>query len=165
MNITDSSTITTENPDPVLYSVAAANLLYATAEALVSTATAHVLDIISANNTGLTEDCSKCVPALLVGRVVAKLAAFYVPDVIVALQCLPGHGVQLEFDLPHHLRGHQLRGYLDTAASQGRIRGLGGKYICSSLELALALLLRSPPSRLNSRRRDRLVSVCLREVE
>ncbi|ROV91444.1 hypothetical protein VSDG_07160 [Cytospora chrysosperma] len=65
LNITDSSTFTTENPGPLLYPVAAENLSYATAEALVSTAMPTFVSRSSGGETGSV--------------------SFYLPDAIMAL--------------------------------------------------------------------------------
>ncbi|ROW08824.1 hypothetical protein VMCG_02745 [Cytospora schulzeri] len=131
LNLTDPSTIPTEDSDPVLYPVAAANLSDATAETLVSTAIAQVLDIIAANNTGLTDSCSKCVAALSVGQMVAKLAPTYVPDAMVALCQATGFSSNATCQTTYEATS--FGAVWTQVLAKAEVAGLDGRYICSSL--------------------------------
>lgn len=70
LNLTDPKTIPTVNNDPVYYPVAIANLTESTSEAFVQIALAEVQSIISGSG-GLSGNCSKCVAALNVGKLLA----------------------------------------------------------------------------------------------
>lgn len=130
-NLTDPSSIPTEDSDTVLYPVPAANLSDAAAKALVSTAVAQVLDIISANNTGLTDSCSKCVAALSVGQTVAKLAPSYVPDAMVAL--CQATGFKPDSTCLTTYEATSFGAIWTQVLAKAEVAGLDGRYICSSL--------------------------------
>lgn len=62
-----------------------ANLTQSDADAFVSAALTEVLDIIQDSSSGLSGNCSKCIAALSVGQLVAKLAPTLLPDAMVSL--------------------------------------------------------------------------------
>jgi hypothetical protein len=72
-NLTDPKTIPTADHDPVYYPKAMANLTNATSEAFVQIALAEIKGIIE-DNGGLSGNCSKCIAALSVGKLVAQTA-------------------------------------------------------------------------------------------
>ncbi len=77
LNLTDPKTIPTADHDPVYYPKAIANLTNATSEAFVQIALAEIKGIIE-DNGGLSGNCSKCIAALSVGKLVAQTAPSYV---------------------------------------------------------------------------------------
>ncbi|OIW29917.1 sphingomyelin phosphodiesterase [Coniochaeta ligniaria NRRL 30616] len=85
LNLTDPTTIPTHDTDPVVYPVPLANLTSADAEAVVSAALAEVLSIIHDTNSALSNNCSKCIAALSVGQLAARLAPTLLPDALVTL--------------------------------------------------------------------------------
>lgn len=131
LNLTDPSTIPKEDPDPVLYPVAAANLSEAAASSIVSTAIAEILNIISANNTGLTDSCSRCVAALSVGQLVAKLAPSYVPDALVAL--CQAAGFSSNSTCQNTYEATSFGAVWTQVLAKADVAGLDGRYICASL--------------------------------
>lgn len=111
--------------------MAASNLSDVTAEALVSTAMAQVLDMVSASNTGLTDSCSKCVAALSVGQIVARLAPLYVPDAMVALCQATGFSSTSTCQTTYEATSF---GAIWTQVlAKAEFACLDGRYICSSL--------------------------------
>jgi len=102
----------------------------ATSEALVALAMAEIKSIIYESG-GLSSNCSKCIAALSVGKVLAQTAPSYVPDAMVALCQSTGFSTNLTCQRTY------------TAGSYGAIwtqvlaladvTGLDGRYICNSL--------------------------------
>lgn len=115
----------------MLYPVPVANLSDASAEALISTAVAQILDIISANNTGLPDSCSKCVAALSVGHMVAKMAPSYVPDAMVAL--CQATGFSSDSTCLSTYEATSFGAVWTQVLAKAEVAGLDGRYICSSL--------------------------------
>ena len=84
LNLTDWTTIPTVDLDPVYYPPAVANVTNATAIAFVNRAIAQILEI-AAGAGGVSGNCSKCVAALSIGKVVAQVVPKSVPNALVAL--------------------------------------------------------------------------------
>lgn len=82
-NLTNPDTIPTHDTDPVVYPVALTNLTNTTAHAIVSEALSQVLDII--HDSGASSNCSRCIAALSVGQMAARLAPMLLPDAMIAL--------------------------------------------------------------------------------
>lgn len=78
LNLTNPDTIPSVNTDPVYYPLAIANLTNATSEALVRLALTQLNSIIYESG-GLSGNCSKCIAALSVGKVLAQTAPSFVP--------------------------------------------------------------------------------------
>ncbi|MCJ1382360.1 hypothetical protein MMC17_005473 [Xylographa soralifera] len=83
-NLTNPKTIPTADNDPVFYPPAVANVSNATAAAFVNTAIAQIVEIV-AGSGGISGNCSKCVAALNIGKVVAQVVPHSVPAALVAL--------------------------------------------------------------------------------
>lgn len=115
----------------MLYPVAAANLSEAAASSIVSTAIAEILNIISANNTGLTDSCSRCVAALSVGQLVAKLAPSYVPDALVAF--CQATGFSSNSTCQNTYEATSFGAVWTQVLAKADVAGLDGRYICASL--------------------------------
>lgn len=115
----------------MLYPVAAANLSDAAASALVSKAMTEVLNIISADNTNLTDSCSKCAAALSVGQMVARLAPSYLPDALVALCQTTGFSSNSTCQTTYEATS--FGAVWTQVLAKADVAGLDGRYICSSL--------------------------------
>lgn len=131
LNLTDPSTIPTEDLDPVLYPVAAANLSETASAAVISAAVAEILDIISTNNSGLAGSCSKCVAALSVAKLAATLAPAHVPDAMVAL--CKATGFSSNSSCQSTYEAGSFGAVWTQVLVKADIAGLDGQYICSSL--------------------------------
>ncbi|KAI1854324.1 hypothetical protein JX265_012493 [Neoarthrinium moseri] len=84
-NVTDPLSIQSHNADPVYFPAALANLSEASAEAVITAASGEILTILTANHTALASNCSRCVAALTIAQMAAKLAPSYLPDAMVSL--------------------------------------------------------------------------------
>lgn len=111
--------------------MAIANLSDASAEAVVSAATTEIMGIISANNTGLSNNCSKCIAALSVGQLVAKLAPSYIPDAMVAL--CQATAFSSNSSCQSNYEAGSFGAVLTQVLAKADISGLDGRYICASL--------------------------------
>lgn len=131
LNLTDPSTIPTEDPDPVLYPEAAVNVSDAAAEAIISASIAQIMDIVSANNTGLSNNCSKCIAALAVGQMAAKLVPSYLPDAMVSLCQATGFSSNATCQSTYE--ASSFGAVWTQVLAKADVAGLDGRYICSSL--------------------------------
>jgi hypothetical protein len=131
LNLTDPSTIPTEDLDPVLYPVAAANLSAVASAAIISAAVADILNIIHANGSGLASNCSKCVAALSVAKLAAALAPTYIPDAMVAL--CQATGFSSNSSCQNTYEAGSFGAVWTQVLSKADVAGLDGQYICSSL--------------------------------
>ncbi|CCC13349.1 unnamed protein product [Sordaria macrospora k-hell] len=130
-NLTDQKHVPDSNDDPVIFPQPVANLSDATGEAIVSAAVSEILRIFESNNTGGSNTCSKCVAALAVGQMVAKLAPTRFPTGMVSLCHKLMFSTYSSCELTYGPNGSgaswaQILAYADVA-------GLDGKYICSYL--------------------------------
>ncbi len=130
-NLTNPETIPTYDTDPVVYPVAVANLTDASAEAIIDAAITEVLDIVSANNTGLSDNCSRCIAALSVGQVVARLAPEHLPNALVKL-CQVTAFSSNSSCLTTYEEGSFGATWTQILA-KADVTGLDGRYICASL--------------------------------
>lgn len=131
LNLTDPSTIPTEDLDPVLYPVAATNLSDSASAAVISAAVDEILQIISANSSGLAGNCSKCVAALSVAKLAANLAPTYVPDAMVALCQATGFSSNSSCQTTYE--AGSFGAVWTQVLAKADVAGLDGRYICSSL--------------------------------
>ncbi|KAK0635193.1 Metallo-dependent phosphatase-like protein [Bombardia bombarda] len=130
-NLTNPEAIPTHDDDPVLYPPAQANLTHDAAEALVAAATAEVLSIIEANDTGLSSNCSKCIAALSVAQMVARLAPTYLPDAMVSL-CL-STGFKPESVCKNTYEASNFGASWTQILAKANVASLDGRYICAYL--------------------------------
>ncbi|PSS02476.1 Metallo-dependent phosphatase-like protein [Coniella lustricola] len=135
LNLTDPSTIPTTDPDPVLYPEPVASLTETAAAAVISASTAQILEIIDANNTGLTDSCSKCIAALSVGQLVAKLAPSYLPDAMVQLCQTIGFSTNATCQTTYEASA--FGAVWTQVLANADVEGLDGRYICASLSTSL----------------------------
>lgn len=89
------------------------------------------MDIILANNTGLTNNCSKCIAALSVGQMAAKLAPSYLPDAMVDLCQTTGFGSNSTCQSTYEASA--FGAVWTQVLAKADVAGLDGRYICSSL--------------------------------
>lgn len=130
LNLTDPKTVPTADNDPVFYPPGIANLTNATSEALAFLALSEIKSIIYENG-GIASNCSKCIAALSVGKILAQTAPSFVPAAMVTLCQATGFASNLTCQNTY------------TAGSFGAIwtqvlaladvTGLDGRYICNSL--------------------------------
>lgn len=130
-NLTNPETIPTYDADPVLYPEPLVNLTNSSAEAVVAAAMAEVMSIINANDSGFASNCSKCVAALSVGQLVAKLAPTLLPDAMVALCQATGFASNSSCLTTYEAGSYGAVWTQVLAAAD--VTGLDGQYICSSL--------------------------------
>lgn len=115
----------------MLYPEAAVNVSDAVAEAIILTSIAQILDIISANNTGLNGNCSKCIAALSVGQMAAKLVPSYLPDAMVSL--CQSTGFASNSTCQSTYEASSFGAVWTQVLAKADVAGLDGRYICSSL--------------------------------
>lgn len=130
LNLTDPKTIPTADNDPVYYPEAIANLTNSTSEALVQIALSEIQGIIS-DDGGLSGNCSKCVAALSVGKLLAQSAPTYVPDALVAL-CQATKFASNASCIATYTAG-SFGAIWTQVLALADVTGLDGQYICSSL--------------------------------
>ncbi|KAK0719621.1 Metallo-dependent phosphatase-like protein [Lasiosphaeris hirsuta] len=130
-NLTNPETVPIHGTDPVLYPPAVGNLTDENAEAVVAAAMAEVAAIIEANNTSISKNCSKCIAALSIGQIVAKLAPAHLPDALVSVCQMtsfrPAKLCQTTYEASSF--GASWAQILASAD----VVGLDGQYICASL--------------------------------
>jgi hypothetical protein len=130
LNLTDPKTIPTANNDPVYYPAAIANLTNATSEAFVQVALAEIKSLIS-DNGGLSGNCSKCIAALSVGKLVAQTAPSFVPDALISLCQSTGFASNSSCTASYTAGNY---GAIWTQIlALADVTGLDGRYICNSL--------------------------------
>ncbi|KAK7962496.1 uncharacterized protein PG986_003321 [Apiospora aurea] len=131
LGVTDPLNIPTHDMDPVHYPKAFAELSDASAEAVIAAAKAEILDILNAGHTGLTSNCSKCVAALSVGQMAAKLAPTYLPDAMFSL-CK-----ETAFASNSTCQAQYEAGSFGATWTQilshAEVTGLDGQFICAAL--------------------------------
>jgi hypothetical protein len=128
LNLTDPSTIPTADNDPVVYPQALANFTNATIDTLMKSALAEIRTNISDNGTS---NCTKCLAALSVGKMVAKLAPSHLPDAMVQL-CQVTKFASNATCLAEYAAGSYGAIWTQILALAD-VTGLDGQYICNSL--------------------------------
>lgn len=131
LNLTNPKTVPQEDLDPVYYPKAIADVSRTTAREFIKIATAEVLSIISDGNSGLSSNCSKCIAALSVGKLAAKVAPKLVPAVMVSLCQSTGFASNASCTANYAAGSYgavwtQVLAFAD-------VTGLDGQYICNSL--------------------------------
>ena len=129
-NLTDPKNLPKVDTDPVFYPPAVADLDNATAQAFVANAITQIKEIISGTG-GISGNCSKCVAALNIGKIVAQVTPENVPDALVALCESTG------FASNTSCVGTYSAGSFGAIWTQilalADVSGLDGQYICNSL--------------------------------
>jgi Calcineurin-like phosphoesterase len=133
LNLTSPKSIPTTDDDPVYYPVPVGTITNKSANAFVAEAYAQVLELIQnpANGSGIQGNCSKCIAALNVGKLVAKVAPEKVPGALVQLCQATG------FASNATCTGNYAAGSFGAIWTQilafADVSGLDGQYICNSL--------------------------------
>ncbi len=131
LNLTDPKTVPTSSGDPVFYPPAIANLTNVTSDALVQLALVELNSIIFDNNGGLSTNCSKCIAALSVGKILAQVVPSHVPAAMISLcqstrfasnsSCATTYSASV------------FGGIWTQVLAYADVTGLDGQYICNSL--------------------------------
>lgn len=130
-SLTDPDVAPSLGNDEVLYPPVVANLSDTGAHAVVSAALKQVLSIIGANDSGLSDNCSKCTAALSVGQVISRMAPEAMPEAMVLLCILTGF--KPEYQCGDTYRATVLGAPLVQVLSKANVAGLDGRYICNYL--------------------------------
>lgn len=130
LNLTNPKTIPQVSTDPVYYPKPIADLTNATSEAVVKAALAEINAIIS-DDGGLSSNCSKCVAALSVGKLVAQTAPSYVPDALVSL-CQSTKFASNSSCVTSYAAGN-FGAIWTQILALADVTGLDGRYICNAL--------------------------------
>jgi hypothetical protein len=130
-NVTNPFAIPAHDTDQVYFPQALANLSDASAEAVIAATSAEIMNIFSANLTGLTSNCSRCVAALSVAQVAAKLAPTYLPDAIIAICKATGYASNATCQAQYE--AGSFGSTWTQIVSNAEVTGLDGQYICSFL--------------------------------
>lgn len=129
LNLTDPKSIPTADSDKIYYP-AGLNLTNATSEALVQVALSEIKSIIS-DVGGLSGNCSKCIAALGVGKLLAQSAPEYVPDAMISLCQSTGFASNTSCKTTYEAGSY---GAIWTQVlALADVTGLDGQYICSTL--------------------------------
>ncbi|EPE05725.1 ser thr protein phosphatase family protein [Ophiostoma piceae UAMH 11346] len=133
LNLTSPYSIPNSNSDPLIYPVSLANLTEPSTEAVIKAATQEILSIISANSSssGLASNCSRCIAALSVGQMVARLAPAALPDAMISLCETTGFASNATCQLNYAADVFGAAWTQILAAAD--VTGLDGQYICASL--------------------------------
>lgn len=83
--LTNPESLPLHGMDTPVFPPSVGKLSEESANAVVDAATSQILSIVDANNTGLSTNCSKCIPALSVGQAASVLATTHIPEALVSL--------------------------------------------------------------------------------
>lgn len=130
-NLTNPQSIPAHDTDPIFYPESPVDLTNSVADSLVSAALTEIKAIIASSDPGLGSNCSKCIAALSVGQIVAKLAPTYLPTAIVSLCQTTGWASNATCQSTYEA------GSFGAAWTQilakADLGGVDGRYICASL--------------------------------
>ncbi|CAD6447272.1 32783d75-543c-494e-a4b2-18cf42dd1f5a [Sclerotinia trifoliorum] len=130
LNLTDPTTIPTAADDPVYFPEAIGNLNNTPPETLVHNALNEIKDIIF-NDTAFSSNCTKCIAALKVGKVLAQQAPLFVPDALVSL--CQATGFAKNTTCKNNYAAGSWGAIWTQVLSLANVTGSDGQYICSSL--------------------------------
>ncbi|KAK3325362.1 Metallo-dependent phosphatase-like protein [Apodospora peruviana] len=131
-SLTDPEKLPDHGTDPPLFPTALTNLTLTDADALISTAVIQILQIIGANSTGLSSNCSKCIAALSIGQLMSKMAPTYIPDAMVSLCQLTHFKNDIVCKTTYGVDG--IGASWTQVLSRANVAGLDGQYICAYLD-------------------------------
>ena len=130
LNLTDPKTIPTTDTDPVFYPEAIANISNTTAENFVATALLQIQEIIGGAG-GVSGNCSKCIAALEIGKLVAQVTPQSVPNALVTL--CQSTGFTSNSSCKNTYSAGSFGAIWTQVLAFADVSGLDGRYICSSL--------------------------------
>ncbi|MCJ1314253.1 hypothetical protein MMC25_007933 [Agyrium rufum] len=129
-NLTDPNTIPEIDVDPIYYPVPiAGNVSNADAEAFLASAVAQIQEIVTGDS--IVGNCSKCVAALNVGKVVAQVIPSYMPDAMVALCEVTGFASKSSCE--ENYAADSFGPIWTQVLALADISGSDGVYICADL--------------------------------
>ncbi|CAK7229035.1 hypothetical protein SBRCBS47491_007112 [Sporothrix bragantina] len=131
LNLTSPLSIPLTNDDPIVYPQPLANLSDASAAAVTEAATNEILSILSTNSSSLANNCSRCVAALAVGQMAARLAPAALPQAMIAL-CQATGFASNESCATNYAAASFGAAWTQILATAD-VTGLDGQYICASL--------------------------------
>lgn len=131
MNVTDPLSIPSHDTDPVYFPQALANLSESSAEAVIAAASDEILTIVRANQTGLSSNCSRCVAALSVAQMAARLAPTYLPEAMISLCQQTGFAANATCQSTYEVGSFGAT--WTQILSKADVAGLDGQYICAYL--------------------------------
>ncbi|CAK7226271.1 hypothetical protein SCUCBS95973_006144 [Sporothrix curviconia] len=131
LNLTSPLSIPLTNDDPLVFPQPLANLSDASAAAVVDAAAKEILSILSSNGSSLADNCSRCIAALAVGQMAARLAPAALPDAMVAL-CEATGFASNDTCARNYAAGAFGAAWTQILAAAD-VTGLDGQYICASL--------------------------------
>lgn len=117
--------------DPVYYPKALANLSDASAEAVIAATKAEIWEIAKATHTGLSSNCSKCVAALSVGQMAARLAPTYLPGAMVSFCKETGFASNSTCQAQYE--PGSFGATWTQILAHAEVTGLDGQFICAAL--------------------------------
>ena len=129
LNLTDPESIPTTDNDPVYYPEAIANVSNTTAAAFVQEAMMQIKEIVLGGS--ISGNCSKCIAALNVGKVIAQVTPESVPAALVALCESTGFGSNSTCS--HTYAAGSYGAIWTQILALADVSGLDGIYICNSL--------------------------------
>ena len=132
LNLTDPTTVPTSDNDPLYFPKAIAHLDNTTSAAFVQIALAEIKSIIyDQGEGGLVGNCSKCIAALSVGKLLAQTVPEFVPNALVSLCESTGFGTNSSCKTAYTAGDY---GDIWTQVlALSDVAGLDGRYICYTL--------------------------------
>lgn len=130
LNLTSPLSIPNSNDDPIFYPQPLANLSDASASAVIQAATSEIMGFLSANSS-FSNSCSRCIAALAVGQMAARLAPSALPDAMVAL--CEATGFASNSTCATNYAPEAFGAAWTQVLAAADVTGLDGQYICASL--------------------------------
>ncbi|CAK7242507.1 MAG: hypothetical protein STHCBS139747_004002 [Sporothrix thermara] len=131
LNLTSPLSIPLSNDDPIIFPQPLANLSDASAAAVVDAAAKEILSILLSNSSSLADNCSRCIAALAVGQMAARLAPAALPDAMVAL--CQATGFASNETCARNYAAAAFGAAWTQIVAAADVTGLDGQYICASL--------------------------------
>jgi hypothetical protein len=128
-NLTDPQHIPNTTNDPVYFPPSIATISNASTQAFVQNAVQQVREIISGN--GVSGNCSKCIAALNVGKLVAQVAPEALPPVFISLCQSTGFASNSSCQATYAAQA--LGSIWTQVLAYADVSGQDGQYICNSL--------------------------------
>ena len=129
LNLTNPKTIPTTDDDPIYYPKPVANISDAAAMAIIQSVVIEIVAIIG--DSGISGNCSKCLAALSVAKLAARVAPSKVPDAMVSL-CQKYHFASNASCVDEYAAG-SFGAIWTQVLAFADVSGLDGRYICNDL--------------------------------
>ncbi|CAK7567951.1 MAG: hypothetical protein SEPTF4163_005929 [Sporothrix epigloea] len=131
LNLTSPLSIPLTNEDPVIFPQPLANMSDSSAAAVIGAATQEILSIISSKSSSLADNCSRCIAALAVGQMAARLAPKEMPEAMIAL--CQATGLVSNDTCARNYAASAFGAAWTQILAAADVMGLDGQYICASL--------------------------------